>query len=207
MLKVAASEMIDFVVDENVQIHGGNGFVADYPAERHYRDARVNRIFEGTNEINRLLVPGMLVKRSIKGRLPIISAAKQLQDELLGPPAPAAESDDALVNARRTVSAMKKTALMAIGLSLQTYGEKLQDEQETLVSLADIIIDVFVAESAVLRAEQAAGARATTSALQADAASVYAHDAGLRVETGVRTRWPRWAKATRSVRRWRPCGG
>jgi alkylation response protein AidB-like acyl-CoA dehydrogenase len=187
VLKVASSEMIDYVVDENVQIHGGNGFVADYPAERHYRDARINRIFEGTNEINRLLVPGMLVKRSTKGMLPIISAAKQLQDELLGPPAPAAESDDALVNARRTVSAMKKTALMAIGLSLQAHGEKLQDEQETLVSLADVIIDVFIAESAVLRAEQAAGARATTAALQADAASVYAHDAGLRVETGVRT--------------------
>jgi hypothetical protein len=82
---------------------------------------------------------------------------------------------------------MKKTALMAIGLSLQTHGEKLQDEQETLMSLADVIIDVFVAESAVLRAEQAAGGRATTAALQADAASVYAYDAGLRVETGVRT--------------------
>jgi alkylation response protein AidB-like acyl-CoA dehydrogenase len=187
VLKVASSEMIGYVVDENVQIHGGNGFVADYPAERHYRDARINRIFEGTNEINRLLVPGMLVKRSAKGLLPIISAAKQLQDELLGPPAPAPESDDALVNARRTVLAMKKTALMAIGLSLQAHGEKLQDEQETLMSLADVIIDVFVAESAVLRAEQAAGARATTAALQADAASVYAHDAGLRVETSVRT--------------------
>src|SRR5262249_42707126 len=121
ILKVAASEMIDYVVDENVQVHGGNGFVADYQAERHYRDARGNRIFEGTNEINRLLVPGMLIKRSTRGLLPIISAARQLQDELLGPPAPVAETDDALVNARRTVLAMKKTALMAIGLSLQTY--------------------------------------------------------------------------------------
>ena len=79
--------MVDFVVDENVQIHGGNGFVKDYPAERHYRDARVNRIFEGTNEINRLLVPGMLARRAVKGALPLLAAAKALQDELLAPPA------------------------------------------------------------------------------------------------------------------------
>jgi len=84
--KVAGSEVLDYVLDENIQIHGGNGFVKDYPAERHYRDARVNRIFEGTNEINRLLIPGMLARRAIKGDVAIISAAKALQDELLGPP-------------------------------------------------------------------------------------------------------------------------
>ena len=85
ILKVAGSEMIDYVVDENVQIHGGNGFVRDYPAERHYRDARVNRIFEGTNEINRLLIPGMLIRRALKGGLPLIAAARRLQDEILTP--------------------------------------------------------------------------------------------------------------------------
>jgi len=85
ILKVAGSEMIDFAVDENVQIHGGNGFVRDYPAERMYRDARVNRIFEGTNEINRLLIPGMLIRRALKGGLPLIPAAKKLQDEILSP--------------------------------------------------------------------------------------------------------------------------
>ena len=84
--KIAGSETLDFVLDENVQIHGGNGYVHDYPAERHYRDARVNRIFEGTNEINRLLVPGMLIKRAVKGDLALIPAAKRLLDELLGPP-------------------------------------------------------------------------------------------------------------------------
>ena len=88
ILKVAGSEMLDYVLDENVQIHGGNGFVRDYPAERHYRDARVNRIFEGTNEINRLLIPGMLVRRALKGGLPLIAAARRLQDELLTPPLP-----------------------------------------------------------------------------------------------------------------------
>src|SRR6185436_10792065 len=108
--KVAGSEMLDFVIDENVQIHGGNGFVSDYPAERHYRDARVNRIFEGTNEINRLLVPGMLIKRGLKGDLPLVAAAKALEQELLGPPAAsAADSSRALPTERATVDAMKKT--------------------------------------------------------------------------------------------------
>src|SRR6202008_811675 len=84
--KVAGSEMLDYVLDENVKIHGGNGFVRDYPAERHYRDARVNRIFEGTNEINRLLIPGMLARRAVRGALPLIPAAKRLMDEVMAPP-------------------------------------------------------------------------------------------------------------------------
>src|SRR6202008_1180494 len=100
--KVAGSEMLDFVVDENVQIHGGNGFVRDYPAERHYRDARVNRIFEGTNEINRMLIPGMLIRRALKGQLPIVAAAKRLQDEILSPAPPALADDTPLGDARRT---------------------------------------------------------------------------------------------------------
>ena len=104
--------MLDFVLDENVQIHGGNGFVRDYPAERHYRDARVNRIFEGTNEINRLLVPGMLARRAVKGGLPLIAAARKLQDEILTPSLPEAPGDGALAGERRTVAAMKKVVLM-----------------------------------------------------------------------------------------------
>jgi alkylation response protein AidB-like acyl-CoA dehydrogenase len=187
ILKVAGTEMLNYVVDENVQIHGGNGFVADYPAERHYRDARVNRIFEGTNEINRLLVPGMLIKRSAKGGLPIIAAAKQLRDELMGPPQGAAESDDALTTAQRTVAALKKTALLGIGLALETRGQAIQDDQETLMLLADIIIDVFVSESACLRAGRSVADRLPIAALQVDAASVFAHDAGLRAEAAART--------------------
>src|SRR5205809_5299805 len=121
--KVAGSEMVDYVLDENVQIHGGNGFVRDYPAERHYRDARVNRIFEGTNEINRLLIPGMLAKRAAKNELPIIAPAKKLQDELLaGPSAAALSGNDDLPLAveRAAVEAFKKVALMALGLAMQT---------------------------------------------------------------------------------------
>ena len=152
ILKVASSEMIDFVVDENVQIHGGNGFVRDYAAERHYRDARVNRIFEGTNEINRLLIPGMLAKRAVKGTLPIITAARRLQDELLTPSLPEPTGDDPLAEARKAVASLKKTALMVLGTAMQTYGTKLADEQEVLTLAADIIIDVYAAESALLRA-------------------------------------------------------
>src|SRR6266516_708747 len=105
--KVVGSEVLEFVLDENVQIHGGNGFVRDYPAERHYRDARVNRIFEGTNEINRLLIPGMLAKRAAKHELPIIAAAKALQDELLAPPAMADVSDAPFGAERAAVAAFK----------------------------------------------------------------------------------------------------
>ena len=182
MLKVAGSEMVDFVMDENVQIHGGNGFVRDYPAERHYRDARVNRIFEGTNEINRLLVPGMLVKRAIKGRPAIIAAAKKLQAEILStsPAAPVAEAG--LDAAAATVSAVKQTAIMIVGLGMQTYGETLQHEQEVLMLVADLMMDAFAADSAVLRAQGAAA-----SSLHADAACVLAHDAGLRSEAAART--------------------
>src|SRR5207249_5749319 len=122
--KVAGSEMVDYVLDENVQIHGGNGFVRDYPAERHYRDARVNRIFEGTNEINRLLIPGMLAKRAAKNELPIIPAAKRLQDELLGPPSPGVRGEAPLADERAAVDAFKKIALMVLGFSMQTYREK-----------------------------------------------------------------------------------
>src|SRR5229473_2691858 len=118
--KVAGSEMLDFVLDENIQIHGGNGFVRDYPAERHYRDSRVNRIFEGTNEINRLLIPGMLARRAAKGSLAIIAAAKALQDELLGPPAAPPADDRVLAEERRAVDAFKKAALMVFGLAMQT---------------------------------------------------------------------------------------
>jgi alkylation response protein AidB-like acyl-CoA dehydrogenase len=186
--KVAGSETLNYVLDENIQIHGGNGYVKDYPAERHYRDARVNRIFEGTNEINRLLIPGMLARRAIKGDVPIIAAAKALQDELLGPPAlPSASDagDSPLSEERRAVEAFKKTALMVFGLAMQTYGQKLADQQEVLMNIADIMIDVFSAESAVLRATAERGPRPEGS-LHADAARVFVNDASMRIDAAAR---------------------
>ena len=180
ILKVASSETVDFILDENVQIHGGNGFVRDYPAERHYRDARVNRIFEGTNEINRLLIPGMLARRALKGGLPLIPAAKKLMDDIMAPPSMEAPGDAPLETERRTVAAMKKIALMILGTAMQTYGAKLADEQEVLIAAADIIIDVYASESALLRAAQASG-------LHHAAAQVYINDAAMRVEAAAKT--------------------
>jgi len=186
ILKVAASEMLDFVLDENVQIHGGNGFVKDYPAERHYRDARVNRIFEGTNEINRLLVPGMLAKRAVKGTLPLIAAARQLQDELLTPSIPEPTGDAPHEADRRAVKAMKKAALIVLGTAMQIYAEKLADEQEIMSATADILIDVYAAESAVLRAVAAVGAASSGAPLHAAAAAAFVNDASGRVEISAR---------------------
>jgi len=182
--KVAGSEALNYVLDENIQIHGGNGFVKDYPAERHFRDARVNRIFEGTNEINRLLIPGMLARRAVKGDVAIIAAAKALQDELLGPPALPPVEASPLADERRAVETFKKTALMVLGLAMQTYGQKLGDQQEVLINAADIMIDTFCAESAVLRALAQNGAPRET--LHVDAARVFVNDASMRVEASAR---------------------
>jgi alkylation response protein AidB-like acyl-CoA dehydrogenase len=185
ILKVASSEMLDYVLDENVQIHGGNGFVRDYPAERHYRDARVNRIFEGTNEINRLLIPGMLARRAVKGSLGIIPAARKLQDELLSPSLADGPGEGLLEREQRAVSAMKKVGLMVLGTAMQTYGEKLAEEQEVLSLTADILIDVFAAESAVLRASNAGSA--PPHVLHAAVAQIFVNDAAARVEIAARS--------------------
>jgi alkylation response protein AidB-like acyl-CoA dehydrogenase len=185
--KVAGSETLDYVLDENIQIHGGNGYVRDYPAERHYRDARVNRIFEGTNEINRLLIPGMLMRRAVKGDLALIPAARRLLDEIMTP-APAELPGDGLLEAeRRAVAAFKKVALLVLGAAMQRYGEKVSEEQEVLTAAADIAIDTFAAESAVLRALDAEAAKVPAAAGQAAAAAAYVSDAAARIEWAART--------------------
>jgi len=160
--------------------------VHDYPAERHYRDARVNRIFEGTNEINRLLIPGMLIRRALKGDLPLIPAAKALQDELLSPPVPAVADDGVLAEERQAVAAFKKVALLVLGVGMQTFGQKLTDEQEVLMHAADILMDVFAAESAVLRAQAASAAKHPKASLQVDAARVFVNDAAMRIDASAR---------------------
>ena len=187
ILKVAGSETLHEVLDENVQIHGGNGFVRDYPAERHYRDSRVNRIFEGTNEINRLLIPGMLVKRAVKGALPLIPAAKKLQDELLAPRAAAAPADGPLEAAVAAAGAFRKVGLAVVGLALQTHGEQLGEQQEVLSFAADVAIDTYAADSAVARARAAARTGAAGAGLQADAAVSYVDGAAMRIETTARS--------------------
>ncbi|MSO83024.1 MAG: acyl-CoA dehydrogenase, partial [Acidobacteria bacterium] len=186
--KVGGTETLDYVLDENVQIHGGNGYVSDYSAERYYRDARVNRIFEGTNEINRMLIPGMLVRRALKGELALIPAARQLQDEVLSPsvPAPRFTDDGPLDEELRVVTSFKKVALMVLGTAMQTYGQKLNDEQEVLSYAADIMIDTYAAESAVLRARAAAIAAHPHSDLHEAAARTFVNDAAQRLESAAR---------------------
>src|SRR5262252_1257426 len=184
--KVAGSEVLDFVLDENIQIHGGNGFVKDYPAERHYRDSRVNRIFEGTNEINRLLIPGMLARRAAKGDLGIIAAAKALQDELLGPPSMTAGDGSLLGEEQTAVKSFKKACLVVLGLAMQTYREKIADQQEVLMHLADMIIDTYSADSAVLRALSVSAKKLPKADLQVVATRVFVNDAAMRVEASAR---------------------
>ena len=181
--KVYGSEVADYVIDESVQIFGGNGFVSGYPAERRYRDARVNRIFEGTNEINRLLIPGMLIKKALKGDLPLVAAAKTLQDEIMGPAAAPDLSDRVLGAERHAVAAFKKVLLFVAGTAMQRHGDALQHEQEVLSYLADILIDTYAAESAVLRALAAPGPAA---ALHVATATVVTHEAFGRIELAAR---------------------
>ena len=186
--KVLGSETVDYVIDENLQIHGGNGFVHDYPAEGHYRDARVNRIFEGTNEINRLLIPGMLMKKALKGDLPLMQAAKALQDEIMSPSMSVPEdSDGALAAEGRACGAFKKVVLLVAGTAMQRYGTKIDQEQEVLSFLADILIDTYAAESAVLRAQAAAAGKLSNAELHQDAARVTVNESAGRIELSARS--------------------
>ena len=184
--KVLGSETLGFVVDENVQIHGGNGFVRDYPAEGRYRDARVNRIFEGTNEINRLLLAGRLLKRAVKGELPLLDHARLLRGELMGPARMPEEQSAPLGDQRHATAVFQKVAIMLAALALERYGRQIEDEQEVLLWLSDILIDAFAAGSAVQRALQAAGTNHPAAALHADAASVFVAGAAFRVEAAAR---------------------
>ncbi|AAU24922.1 acyl-CoA dehydrogenase family protein [Bacillus licheniformis] len=152
--KVFGSETLDYIVDEGVQIHGGYGFMQEYEVERAYRDSRINRIFEGTNEINRLIVPGTYMKKAMKGELPLFEKAKALQEELmmLMPEEP---GDGVLEQEKYLLRNAKKTALMIAGLAAQKYGKALDQEQEILVNIADIVSQIYAMEAAILRTEKA----------------------------------------------------
>jgi alkylation response protein AidB-like acyl-CoA dehydrogenase len=152
--KIVGSELLDYVVDEAVQLHGGYGFMAEYEVERIYRDSRINRIFEGTNEINRLLVPGTLMRKALKGELPLLEKAQGLQEELLMM-MPEEIGDEALAQEKVLVKNAKKIGLLVAGLAAQRFGTKLEQEQEILVNIADIASNVFGMESALLRTEKA----------------------------------------------------
>ena len=154
ILKVWGSEMIDYVVDETLQIFAGYGFVEEYPAERAYRDARINRIFEGTNEINRLIITGFLLKRAMSGQLALMPAIKNLMDEVLSGPSTGEEIEGPLADERKLVAQAKKLGLFVAGAATQKYMQSIQDHQEVMGAIADMTIEIYAMESALLRAQK-----------------------------------------------------
>jgi len=181
--KVYGSEMLDFVVDEGVQIFGGYGFHEDYPVCRAYRDSRVNRIFEGTNEINRMLIIQMLMKRAMGGQLALIPAAMKLADEILAGPSFEEAPEGVLAEESRAIANCKKMFLQAAGGAVQKFREKLADEQELVGALANIVMEVYAMESTLLRAQKAAASKGeTASSVMIDAARVFIADAAERVD-------------------------
>ncbi|HEX8285351.1 MAG TPA: acyl-CoA dehydrogenase family protein [Pyrinomonadaceae bacterium] len=183
-IKVSLSEYCQYVTDEMVQIYGGYGYSADYPAEGAYRDARINRIFEGTNEINRMLIPGMLMKRALGGKLALLPAAQALMGEVLSPLMPSLDEDETVLAAEAKLAKnAKKVALMVLGTAAQKYMTALSEEQEVLIGASNIIMDVFAMESAILRAQKVAAARGEeAAALNLDMVRVFCNDAVERVE-------------------------
>ncbi|HST52990.1 MAG TPA: acyl-CoA dehydrogenase family protein [Pyrinomonadaceae bacterium] len=187
-IKVTLSEYCDACADEMVQIYGGYGYSADYPAERAYRDSRINRIFEGTNEINRMLIPGMLMRRAIAGKLALLPAAQALMDEVLSPSSLALDEDEmVLATEARLARNAKKVALMVLGTAAQKYSTALAEEQEVLLGASNIIMDVYAMESAILRGQKLAAAQGEdAAALQLDMVRVFCNDAVGRVEREAR---------------------
>ena len=153
--------MLSLVADELVATMGGYGYVEEYPAERFYRDARINRIFEGTNEINRLIITGWMMKRAMSGKLPLMAAIKRVMDEVMQPPSfdAGTDADEPLAREAAVLTAVKKMALFAAGVASQRFMTALQNEQEVMADLADIISQIYALESALLRARKLAQAR------------------------------------------------
>jgi alkylation response protein AidB-like acyl-CoA dehydrogenase len=181
--KVYGSEMLDFVVDEAVQIFGGYGFHEDYPVCRAYRDSRINRIFEGTNEINRMLIFQMLMKRAMSGQLALIPAAMKLADEILAGPSFEETPEGVLAEEARVLANSKKMFLQAAGGAVQKFREKLADEQELIGALANMVMEIYAMESSLLRAQKAAATKGeAAAALLMDAVRVFITDAAERVE-------------------------
>jgi alkylation response protein AidB-like acyl-CoA dehydrogenase len=186
ILKVWGSELVSFVTDETLQIHGGYGFVEEYPAELAYRDARINRIFEGTNEINRLVITGFLLKRAMSGQLPLMAAIKKLMDEVLSGGREEA-GEGLLTEERRLVAAAKKIGLFAAGIATQKYMQAIQDRQEILGAIANMTIETYAMESAVLRAQKLAERNGEASASHAIAmARVYLAGAMEKIESAAK---------------------
>ena len=164
IVKVWGSEMVDYIVDESLQIYAGYGFVEEYPAERAYRDARINRIFEGTNEINRLIITGFLLKRAMSGQLPLLPAIKKLMDEVLSGPSLVEDLEGPLADEQKLAGQAKKLGLFAAGAATQKYMQAIQDQQEIMGAIADMTIESYAMESTVLRAQKIVETRGEAAA-------------------------------------------
>ncbi|HET8733713.1 MAG TPA: acyl-CoA dehydrogenase family protein, partial [Anaeromyxobacteraceae bacterium] len=185
--KVHCSEVLADVVDEVVQIHGGYGFIQEYPAERYYRDERINRIFEGTNEINRLLVPGTILRRALKGEIPLQREAMKAMEALMSPSLGELDPATPFAAEKATLAGMKQAFLVVAGAAVQRFGEQIKDQQEVLLALADVAIQIFAMESAVLRADRiSAGLSEARRAVLAGAVKVLSLDAAEKAGTAAR---------------------
>jgi len=183
IIKVIGSEYLSYACDEAVQVFGGNGYSSDYPVERAYRDSRISRIYEGTNEINRLIIAGQFLRRAAKGENALFAAAKKLQDELLSPSIPEEQPESLFAAERAALTSCKKAIVAVLGSAALKYRDKASQEQEVLAAASDMIMDVFAMESTMLRTEKLAAAKGEANcALQIDAARVFASDAIERVE-------------------------
>ena len=187
--KVVGSETLSYCVDEAVQIYGGYGFHEDYPVARMYRDSRINRIFEGTNEINRLVIIQMLTRRAMAGTLPLIPAAMKLRDELLAGPSFEEPPAGTLAEEERALAQAKKIFLLAAGAAVEKFRDQLANQQEIIGSLANIAMDVYAMESALRRTQKCSGRRPAAGAISAmgDAVRVFIYDAMDRIEKDART--------------------
>ena len=183
ILKVHGSEVLDYVVDEGVQIYGGMGFSAEAPMDRAYRDARINRIFEGTNEINRMLIVDMMLKRALKGELDLMGPAQKVAAELLSVPDMSGSSDSSIfAKEKGYIANFKKAVLMAAGAAVQKLAQQLGKEQEVLMNIADMIIETYVSESVQLRVEKLVGIKGEAACKeQIDMMRVYISDAADKI--------------------------
>jgi alkylation response protein AidB-like acyl-CoA dehydrogenase len=188
IMKVHSSEVLDYVVDESLQVYGGMGYSADAPMERAYRDARINRIFEGTNEINRMLIVDMLLKRAMKGEIDLMGPAMAVGKEIMSIPDFSTTDDETLFAAEKKVlKNLKKAALMVSGAAVQKFMMSLSNEQEILMNVADMAIEIYVAESALLRVEKLIGIKGEAAAeLQKDMAMIYLNEAVSKVNSAGR---------------------
>ncbi|HMG33890.1 MAG TPA: acyl-CoA dehydrogenase family protein [Blastocatellia bacterium] len=188
IIKVTGSEWLGYACDESVQVFGGNGYSRDYPVERAYRDARISRIYEGTNEINRLIIAGQFLRRAAKGENALFAAAKKLQDEMLNPSMPEEVPESLFAEERAALTNCKKAVIAVLGSAALKYRDKVNEQQEVLAAASDMIMEVYAMESAILRTEKLDTSKGEAGChLQIDATRVFVTDAIQRVERSART--------------------